>query len=1183
MKILRLELKAFGPFTDRVLDLSAGHEGLHIIFGVNEAGKSTALRGLEQLFFGMPERTGDDFLHASLKMRLGATLQHSDGSVLTFWRRRARKTALYAADDMTALDPGKLGRFLGNLDQGLFASMFGFNRATLEKGGQEILSGGGQLGEILFAAASGIAGLRAVQTNLDDDLERLFRPTGKLRKINLAFTELRDARERLKQHQLQGDDWQRHDQALRAAEEHRLELQRQLEHIEQEARRLCRLRDAQPLLEKRRQLLVEVEAVQDAPRLPGDFSPRRRQVKLELDNANRNIQQAERGLAEVDRQLASLEVPHEVLNRAEEIEDLFRRLGEYQKAQRELPERQQQFAAKQAEVQALWQRLGRGSDLAQAAARRPQPEELARVRTLALEHQSLQANLNHGQANVNRLTKFLEQSRHTLDKLPQPIDITELRRTLRQVQAHAPLEDEWNALCQRAEQAEKQSTRLHGELPGFKGTLADLLDLTVPTAETLDRFQETLQELHTRGAELQNRVKTGDKALHDLAEQLRQLEKDRPIPTEADLRKVRDERDSTWQQLRQGRIAGELVATFERQQAEADALADILYREAERVARKSELLAQLEQRQQRQAESTQELEQARSQWQQLQEQWRGQLGAGLPTLSPRELRGWLVRYQGVVQQVQVAREFASRAEALRTRLDQQCHELEACLARMQSTPGPLLRSFSFLLEHAHNVVDDQESLSRRRQDLQRDQAGRKQELELAKAEWQTTRDDLKRWQAAWAPAMVRLGLDAGTQVDPALRYLDTLQDFYSRLQEVDILRTRIESLSHDLDGFSRDVLLIHKGLSTLEAGNVVEMVLALHQRLKKAREIQQRRTGLAENRQRLEAQLHDAQQARNEQESAQTELCRIAGCSSPAGLVQLEERCARRNSIEEELARVDQLLQGLRGSESLEDFSRQVAQIELSRLSNDLAAAEQDQQKLRLALKEADQTIGRERQELSKMDGSAQAAADAEQVEFLQTQIQTDAREYAVRRLALDLLQESIDRFRHKAEGQVVKRASDLFSLLTLHAFDGLNLDTNEDGETVLSGVRAGDRHMVPMEGMSDGTRDQLFLALRLASLEVYLESHEPIPFIVDDLLLNFDDARALAALKALTQLSQRTQVLFFTHHQHLVELARQELPADAVFFHTLSDEKRTTNLHHRPNTAAAELTGELLAGRRPV
>ena len=74
MKILELALYAFGPFTDAVLDLSAGQEGLHLIYGPNEAGKSSALRALRQALFGIPAQSSDSFVHPYSKMRIGLTL-----------------------------------------------------------------------------------------------------------------------------------------------------------------------------------------------------------------------------------------------------------------------------------------------------------------------------------------------------------------------------------------------------------------------------------------------------------------------------------------------------------------------------------------------------------------------------------------------------------------------------------------------------------------------------------------------------------------------------------------------------------------------------------------------------------------------------------------------------------------------------------------------------------------------------------------------------------------------------------------------------------------------------------------------------------------------------------------------------------------------------------------------------
>ena len=75
---------------------------------------------------------------------------------------------------------------------------------------------------------------------------------------------------------------------------------------------------------------------------------------------------------------------------------------------------------------------------------------------------------------------------------------------------------------------------------------------------------------------------------------------------------------------------------------------------------------------------------------------------------------------------------------------------------------------------------------------------------------------------------------------------------------------------------------------------------------------------------------------------------------------------------------------------------------------------------------------------------------------------------------------------------------------------------------------------------MSDGTRDQLYFALRLAALELHLEQTQALPFIADDLFINYDDARAKAGLEALSNLARKTQVIFLSHHEHMIPMIRE-------------------------------------------
>jgi uncharacterized protein YhaN len=73
-----------------------------------------------------------------------------------------------------------------------------------------------------------------------------------------------------------------------------------------------------------------------------------------------------------------------------------------------------------------------------------------------------------------------------------------------------------------------------------------------------------------------------------------------------------------------------------------------------------------------------------------------------------------------------------------------------------------------------------------------------------------------------------------------------------------------------------------------------------------------------------------------------------------------------------------------------------------------------------------------------------------------------------------------------------------------------------------------------------------------LATLEWRIQSSEPMPFIVDDILINFDDQRSRATLQALSDLAKQTQVILFTHHGQILEAAQALNVSDRVFIHKL-------------------------------
>ncbi len=340
MKILRLDLRAFGPFTNVSLDLAGGEHGLHLIYGPNEAGKSSTLRAVQQFFFGIPERTPDSFRHPYDKLRIGARLRHSDGTILECIRRKARVNSLRRPDDKTIVDAGELARFLAGTDEKFFETMFGIDHARLVMGGKAILDSHGQLGQALFAAGSGVANLRDVQEGLQSEMGDLFRPTGRTQRINKALGELRETQLSVKRQQLSADEWARHDRELHAAEQQKQHIENERQLKSRDLGRLSRIRDALPAIARRKELIAELAEYHDAVVLPAGF-PEKRQSALEtLRIAENQAHEAERALAKIDQELQHIDVPEALLEQADRIEDLNRRLGEYQKNMKDRPMRE---------------------------------------------------------------------------------------------------------------------------------------------------------------------------------------------------------------------------------------------------------------------------------------------------------------------------------------------------------------------------------------------------------------------------------------------------------------------------------------------------------------------------------------------------------------------------------------------------------------------------------------------------------------------------------------------------------------------------------------------------------------------------------------------------------------------------------------------------------------------------
>ena len=336
MKILELTLTAFGPFSGQTFDLSAGNPGLHVVFGPNEAGKSSALRALHAALYGIPGQTSDAFLHPYNALRIGGRLRHSSGTEIAFVRRKGSKNTLLAPDG-TRLDDRALDRFLGGETSRTFETFWGIDHARLVQGGREILEGRGDLGESLFAAGSGVSHLRKIRSTLEDEASALYVPRGHQRTVNQSVGKLRELRTALREATISADEWAHREQASRDATEAVARLSQHRQELVRERSRIDRLKRVLPMLAERKELQERIVALKDAVLLAEDFPKQRQEAEAALRAARQNLERASKDLHEQVVLVERLGQTPPLVAESEAINQLHVDLGTYRKALSDRP------------------------------------------------------------------------------------------------------------------------------------------------------------------------------------------------------------------------------------------------------------------------------------------------------------------------------------------------------------------------------------------------------------------------------------------------------------------------------------------------------------------------------------------------------------------------------------------------------------------------------------------------------------------------------------------------------------------------------------------------------------------------------------------------------------------------------------------------------------------------------
>ena len=1160
MRIKKFVLERYGHFTDQPFEFLET-PGIHLIFGPNEAGKSTVLEGLRDVLFGIHSRSTFNFRHGYPDMRLFAEIENASGEALAFYRRKGNSNTILGANE-TALPDSSLLPFLGTMDKDRFCNMFGLDQAGLRAGGQALLLSEGDAADSLFGAASGLQSPLAVSSALSSKADELFTPRRSAGRRYYQIMARRDeAQKELRGTTIKPEEWRELTEEEERVQEQQRELEAEMSRqrtIQERTQRALRVR---PVIGRIRALEAEISQLGNLPELAAASIEICREA---LDNKIRSEREIERLKGSTQRQrdkIADLEISEELVAQTALIEGLHDRRGRVVAAREDGPSLNSGMKTERDSQARDLRDLGLDNiPVEQVETVLPRRELLTRVRNLVTEGTEKSANEKNASDDVKKAERELRSLDEKLVGLPEARKFSQLEKNLRTVQRKGDLEKLLSDANQQVERLHGNLTALNAALPLWEGTTESLKDLKVPLGETVSKFEKEISEFESEIAQSFKATETCKTEITHLDRRIAELRAGEEVPTADAISTARNSRDDGWRLIRQHYLeydetvdedavkaySGDRGAAdvYEDTVRNADTLVDRKEAEAKRIAELNSMMRQKDERaaslsaiQSRHTDLEKTLSVKQDEWAAAWE------AATILPLSPAEMASWLGSRNEIIAGLASWTEAQDSRDAVAADHEDASAAIRDALRVAEEDPQDHeAEGLPDLLDRAEALLGKLTAEANERKETTNNRDRLSTGLVESRGDHEDANAQLEAWENDWSEAMRELGQKTSLRpqdVEEVLKTCEILEKSVTRQNE---LQRRSDSIAADEAQFLEDVNNFVQELAPdIEHADPVVTSTKLAERLRQSLSALEQQRRLNEDLDELEEELAGHKEEAAEARRLLEKLRAEARCETDEGLVAVHGKWSSYQQLTESLAQQAEELVELGGGMDIEALAADVDVSSPERDHADEAAAQDRIQSMQVQFTDIGSQLAdlnRRRQEMEQGRGADRHAQELEQS---LAELRDVTESYVVQKAAWFLLQTAIDKVREEREAPILARAGEVFTDLTGGKFSKLAVIYDDNDRPVLVGERSGGER-VGIDGMSEGTRDQLFLALRLALIKEYLEIAEPLPFIADDLLVSFDDDRAGAALDVLKRLSESTQVLVFTHHGHLVELARTRL-----------------------------------------
>lgn len=1163
MKIENVLLENFGIYGGRRFRFDS--QPLILIYGANESGKTTALNGLRQALFGFPHNSA--YLTGK-PMSAEATVTLADGRAVKFTRQKKRVDGFTAqVDGKIPLSEPQWQALTSGLDLKSYQSLFGFSLDELRSGEKALAYA--PLDQALSSSGfGGLARLQQVQNRIDTFLNQTLKRVGVGGTINAKLAEIEVAEKRLESVLTLPADLGELRARLSAAQEKVDMLTSQMHELREWLVASQRQQAALPRAIEYRQVVESLRAHPIPAAIDEEFRMQWTVNSNRLAGARSELAVEQRKLSELHCALAALPAESEIGAHHEQTLQLGDKAPHITNLRRQVAEDEREVAELERELGESLRRLGWSRqdqqwrdielDLNQQA-------ELAGTRQ-TLDTLSHKLSDCHTRMDVAQKQLHMHSRPQTLAPLPH--QLSELEESLRIAR---PIDQNYEHLAGRLRESQNDyGACVHAEklLAATRALLADkstadfeLSDTwPIPAVAESAKHQQQLAAASAELSRLESELQQRQQACAQLAEKVKQMQVSEGLTSLADLESLWTRRDQLINEWREELQTPLLVSTtspadhekrltlLQQWHAQSDTAVRNMFAAVDRVAALVSQQRQLSIMNQQCAALTQEVERSRRSLQHAQEAWK-ELWAGCPFVpaSPEQMHVWLDQYR--------------QWQTHQSRVDQLKEELASAAAQRFDAVNRLKVIWPATAGEWTTLAQAEQCLGGLRATEAANTAQHKLVTELqatysgSQAQLKALESELSTCQAHYLHTTETFGLPSTWPVSEIGPRLDSLKRCQTAAVRVDKIRQRLHSAQQQIDQFAKAVDEHANRLGARERAESPEQQtrawmdqLAQHQQAGKQRQ---------ELEKSIATYTQNCEKRRTQVTALEESLQQMVSAAGGSSLEEVQGWISLANTVFQLRARKAQLTAALETSaagEPLEPFLSQLSTLNPRSVTAAAASLSAQLGSAEASVNAALQEQGALTRELEYKEQGSAAMECEQELKRLRAELIDLSEQWVVHRLAGELLSRTIDRFTRDHEPQLLKHTRRFFKELTDSRYCVVEHDSGKHGGFA---VRDQQGHAWQPDKLSTGTREQLYLAIRLAFITHFNEQHEPLPVIMDDCFVNFDDTRARIALKTLINWRESVQTILLSCHWRSVEALAEQAPETPVI--TVASGEMTT------------------------